>query len=264
MGERLTEIQRALDSFQMEEARALAQEEIGENPSAAAFYLASQAALNHGQRVDYLKKALELEPDFGPARDELADIAMPDAAEEADAATETKAKEKGKEKRTEPEAPPDAPSVKLAGLSNRFLAIMIDAFLVFIATFAVLAVTDAFAPFTDAMYSADELAASAAFNQFQSDTIAVNLLVSAVYNVAFMTLLNGQTLGKLALKLRVVKKNGRRISILDALLRNVFGYTVSQIFLLGYLWAIFDDEQQAWHDKMAGTIVVDERKIDST
>ena len=104
------------------------------------------------------------------------------------------------------------------------------------------------------------LAVSAAFNQFQTDTIIINLVVSAVYNVVLMTLLNGQTLGKLAFRMRVVKKNGRRVSILDALLRNVFGYTVSQIFLLGYLWAIFDKEQQAWHDKMAGTVVVDERQ----
>lgn len=252
MADRLAEIQRAIDSFRMEKARALAQEEIDENPSAAAFCLASQAALNHGQRVEFLEKALELDPDFPAARDELGDIAFPAATEEAAGAVETAA-------RAKPDAPSDAPDVKLAGLTRRFLAIMIDAFLVAIATFAVMAVTDAFAPLYDAMYSTDDLAVTAAFNQFQSDTIAVNLAVSAVYNVAFMTLLNGQTLGKLAFKMRVVKKNGRRISVLDALLRNVFGYTVSQIFLLGYLWAIFDDEQQAWHDKMTGTIVVDER-----
>ena len=75
-----------------------------------------------------------------------------------------------------------------------------------------------------------------------------------------MTLFNGQTLGKMVFGMRVVKKNGRRISVLDALLRNVLGYTVSQIFMLGYIWAFADREKQAWHDKMAGTVVVDERK----
>ena len=78
-----------------------------------------------------------------------------------------------------------------------------------------------------------------------------------------MTMFNGQTLGKMAFGLRVVKKNGKRISILDALLRNVFGYTISQIFLLGYVWAALDRERQAWHDKMAGTVVVDERSAAS-
>ncbi len=264
MGDRLKEIQRALDGFHMDEARALARAQLDEEPSAAAYYLASQAALNHGQRVEYLHKALELDPEYRPAREELNDIAMP-ASEEASetAAPAEAAPDKPKAKREEqaeaPEEADPATDVKLAGLTKRFLALSVDAFIVGIATFAVMAVTDSFAPLYDAMYSADDLSVSAAFNQFQTETIAVNLLVSAVYNVAFLTLLNGQTLGKVLFKMRVVKKNGRRISILDALLRNVFGYTVSQIFLLGYLWAIFDEEQQAWHDKMAGTIVLDER-----
>ncbi len=274
MADRLREIQRALDGFRMEEARDLARAQLNEEPSAAAYYLASQAALNHGQRVEYLHKALELDPAYSPAREELSDIAMPAAEESSDIALPAAEElsvparadaEPGKpnaKREEQAEAPENADStsdVKLAGLTRRFLALTIDAFIVAIATFAVMAVNDSFAPLYDAMYSADDLSISAAFNQFQTDTIAVNLLVSALYNVAFMTLLNGQTLGKVLFKMRVVKKNGRRISLLDALLRNVFGYTVSQIFLLGYLWAIFDEEQQAWHDKMAGTVVVDER-----
>ena len=46
---------------------------------------------------------------------------------------------------------------------------------------------------------------------------------------------------------------------LDAVARNVFGYMISQILLLGYLRAIFDGEKQAWHEKLAGTVVIDER-----
>lgn len=34
------------------------------------------------------------------------------------------------------------------------------------------------------------------------------------------------------------------------------GYYVSSIFMLGYLWAIWDSKRQAWHDKIAGTVVV--------
>ena len=116
------------------------------------------------------------------------------------------------------------------------------------------------APLEAAMVSADEAAIADAFSQFQSTTLIINLLVSGVYNVVLMVSFNGQTLGKMMLRLRVVKKRGGRITILDALLRNVFGYTVSQIFLLGYLWALFDREKQAWHDKMAGTVVVVEER----
>lgn len=242
MGDRLAEIRWALDRFEMDEARTLAAAELAEKPSAEAYYLAAQAALNHGQRLDYLEKALELDPEYAPARDELADMQPPKANLDELA----------------PE--PAAPELRLAGLTRRFVALIIDGFAVAIVTVAIMAASGAFTPLYDAMYAADDQAVTAAFNQFQSDTVVVNLVVSALYNVALMTALNGQTLGKLILRMRVVKQNGRRFGIIDALLRNVLGYTVSQIFLLGYLWAIFDNDQQAWHDKMAATVVVDERK----
>ena len=252
MGERLVEIQRAIDGFRMEEARTLVAREIEENPSAAAYYLAAQAALSHGQRIDYLEKALELDPTFQGALDELADIRLPD-----------KLAIKPEALPARPVEQPAAPQVKLASLTKRFVAVFIDGFIVGIFSFALMAAIGSFAPLYDAMSGTDVDAINEAIAQFQSEALPVNLAVSAVYNVILMTMFNGQTLGKMAFGLRVVKKNGKRISILDALLRNVFGYTISQIFLLGYVWAALDRERQAWHDKMAGTVVVDERSAAS-
>ena len=152
------------------------------------------------------------------------------------------------------------PEIRLASIGKRWLAIVIDGFLIAIATVLLLVAGGALAPLDAAMASADQAAVSEAFSNFQSSTLTVNLVISAIYNVALMVSFNGQTLGKIMLRLRVVKKRGGRITILDALLRNVFGYMVSQIFLLGYLWALFDAEKQTWHDKMAGTVVVEERR----
>jgi uncharacterized RDD family membrane protein YckC len=40
-------------------------------------------------------------------------------------------------------------------------------------------------------------------------------------------------------------------------LRESFGKTLSGIFFgLGYLWALWDRDSQAWHDKIAGTLVI--------
>ena len=40
-------------------------------------------------------------------------------------------------------------------------------------------------------------------------------------------------------------------------LREIIGKFVSGLFLgLGYFWAIFDKNNQAWHDKLAGTVVI--------
>ncbi|MCY3916648.1 MAG: RDD family protein [Chloroflexi bacterium] len=248
MTDRLAEIQQALDHFQRDEARALLKEELKESPSATAYFLAAQAARTEGDRVSFLRKALELDPAYQPA---IAELGEPTPKEKPEPAL-----------KVEPAEAPTAPQpeIRLASISKRWLAIVIDGFLVAIATVLLLVAGGALAPLDAAMASADEAAVSEAFSTFQSNTLTVNLLISAVYNVTLMVWFNGQTLGKMMLRLRVVKKRGGRITVLDALLRNVFGYMISQIFLLGYLWALFDAEKQTWHDKMAGTVVVEERR----
>ncbi|MCY3832571.1 MAG: RDD family protein [Chloroflexi bacterium] len=256
MTDRLATIQRALDDFRRDEARALVKEELKENPSADAYYLAAQAARTEGDRVAYLRKALEIDLGYQAAVDELAGFAP---MEKVNRSVAAEADEAGKAKASEADEIA-APNMRLASIGKRWLAIIIDGFIVGIATVLLLIAGGALAPLDAAMASGDGAAVSAAFSQFQSTTITVNLIVSAVYNVVLMVSFNGQTLGKMMLRLRVVKRRGGRIKILDALLRNVFGYTVSQIFLLGYLWALFDREKQAWHDKMAGTVVVEERR----
>ncbi len=238
MADRLAEIQRALDEFRMDEARALAAEELAEKPSAAAYYLASLAARNHGQRVEYLQKALQLEPEHARANEELRDMQPPAEKAAINAADQ-------------------APTVKLAGLTSRFYALVVDASILSAMTMLILLASDSLEPLRNAIYSADEEATTTAFRHFQQATLLLNLALGAIYQTAFMTILNGQTPGKVIFKLRVVKQNGRRITVLDALLRNGFGYTVSQVFLLGFIWAWLDDDQQAWHDKMAGTIVIE-------
>jgi uncharacterized RDD family membrane protein YckC len=41
------------------------------------------------------------------------------------------------------------------------------------------------------------------------------------------------------------------------LVRETVGKIISGFFLaLGYFWAIFDRDSQAWHDKIAGTTVL--------
>jgi uncharacterized RDD family membrane protein YckC len=66
----------------------------------------------------------------------------------------------------------------------------------------------------------------------------------------------GQTLGKMALRLRVVSPDGGNPTLWSAFLREFVGKFVSGIpFCLGYLWMLWDGEQQTWHDKIAGTHV---------
>jgi uncharacterized RDD family membrane protein YckC len=49
--------------------------------------------------------------------------------------------------------------------------------------------------------------------------------------------------------------DGERLRLWNVLRRHV-GYVISGILFLGFLWILFDNRRQGWHDKLAGTIVV--------
>ncbi len=72
----------------------------------------------------------------------------------------------------------------------------------------------------------------------------------------------GMTLGKKLLGVKVVEKlTGNSPGFWRMLLRETIGKFVSGlVFGLGYFWAIWDKDGQAWHDKIAGTVVVKEQK----
>jgi uncharacterized RDD family membrane protein YckC len=70
----------------------------------------------------------------------------------------------------------------------------------------------------------------------------------------------GRSIGKLALGLRIVTtKDGTAPGLVRGLVRTI-GYYVSSLFFgFGFVSATWDKNRQAWHDKMAGTIVIKTR-----
>jgi uncharacterized RDD family membrane protein YckC len=69
--------------------------------------------------------------------------------------------------------------------------------------------------------------------------------------------LKGQTLGKMAVGIKVVNAEGSIPGLGIAALREIPGKIVSFIVLyLGFLWIIWDRRKQGWHDKIAKTYVV--------
>jgi uncharacterized RDD family membrane protein YckC len=84
----------------------------------------------------------------------------------------------------------------------------------------------------------------------------VGLLIGAGYVLGFWMYNNGQTPGKVFLKVQVVPVEGGSLTWAKAVIRYV-GYILSTIvFYLGYIWAAFDEKKQTWHDKIAHTYVV--------
>ena len=145
---------------------------------------------------------------------------------------------------------------EFADFGTRFVAYIIDGIiLVIISGIIGFIVGAAFAPDPrDYTWGSDY---NAALNRLQVIGYGIGLIVQTLYFIYFLTNKDGQTPGKSAMNIKIVKANGAPLTGGDAFLRNIIGYFISGLFLvLGFIWAAFDSQKQAWHDKLANTYVV--------
>jgi uncharacterized RDD family membrane protein YckC len=73
---------------------------------------------------------------------------------------------------------------------------------------------------------------------------------------ALMWKLRGTTVGGIVCNLQVVRLDGREIDWPTAVVRALSCFLSLVVAGLGFIWMVFDDERQTWHDKIAGTVVV--------
>jgi uncharacterized RDD family membrane protein YckC len=66
----------------------------------------------------------------------------------------------------------------------------------------------------------------------------------------------GQTLGMRAWRLKLVSREGRQVSMRQALIRCAGALLSMLVFGLGYLWMILDRDGLTWHDRLSGTRLV--------
>jgi uncharacterized RDD family membrane protein YckC len=83
----------------------------------------------------------------------------------------------------------------------------------------------------------------------------MELLVLAVYG-AVMWKLRGTTVGGIVFDLHVVRVDGRPVDWETAIVRALGCFLSLFVVFLGFIWIALDDNHQAWHDKIAGTVVV--------
>ena len=89
-------------------------------------------------------------------------------------------------------------------------------------------------------------------------TIA-SFAISFVFGLSYYVGLNanGGTFGKRIVGLRLEDaETGKDIGYARALVRYIVVIASALALLLGYLWCIWDDRKQTWHDKAAGSVVV--------
>jgi uncharacterized RDD family membrane protein YckC len=89
----------------------------------------------------------------------------------------------------------------------------------------------------------------------------VGQILSTVLSLAYFAYFEGgptgQTIGKRVLGIRVIDiRAGGPIGYGRAVVRWLVESIFSWIFLLGYLWMLWDREKQTWQDKAASSVVV--------
>ena len=82
-----------------------------------------------------------------------------------------------------------------------------------------------------------------------------HIVVLAIYG-AVMWKLRGTTVGGIVFDLHVVRVDGRPLDWETAIVRALGCFLSLSVVFLGFIWIAFDDNHQAWHDKIAGTVVV--------
>jgi uncharacterized RDD family membrane protein YckC len=144
------------------------------------------------------------------------------------------------------------------GFWRRFVAISIDLFILGAIGFTMLILGSV--AFGLGISPEDMAADPEALMELGLKVMTICQALGFVLNMAYFTWFHGttgQTPGKRLMGLRVIRDTGEAISFGTAFLRWV-GYLISFLPLcIGFLWAGADRRKQAWHDKIAGTVVID-------
>lgn len=150
----------------------------------------------------------------------------------------------------------------LASIGNRFLAALIDhsiqiLVLLFISSIANVILEGYGVDSWGALSSVSPELAKWAY----AILIIASFLVFASYFVFFEWIWNGQTPGKRWLKLRVIREDGRPITLWEALARNLIRLfdMFPGLYSIGLITVFLSNRDQRLGDLFAGTVVIRER-----
>ena len=147
----------------------------------------------------------------------------------------------------------DATRLDYAGPGRRFLALLVDGLITGIPGWIIIMV------FLRDTFQEMAAATSPAMAQFFNPTFYVLGLLGVVYH-ALMLAAKGQTLGKMAVKIKVVRADGGDISAGQAWGRELLRFVLGVIPCIGpladYLTAFFTNEKTTIHDLGAKTRVI--------
>jgi uncharacterized RDD family membrane protein YckC len=142
---------------------------------------------------------------------------------------------------------------RFAGFTRRFIAFIIDRFILWIGlSFVVSTALGVENNFGNYAYKIDMFNFS---NLFDKQLLFTELLL-LTYFVVCETSSWQATIGKRMMGLKVVTTQYQKMNPKEAILRYLSKYLSMAVLALGFIWIIFDDKKQGWHDKIANTFVI--------
>jgi len=154
----------------------------------------------------------------------------------------------------------------LASIGNRFLAVAIDHFIQYL---SIILIAWFFLWISNTSLGSTGTTADQWLEEMPKWTVAIMIiaifLVFASYFIVFEWLWNGQTPGKRIMKLRVIRDDGRPITLWEAVARNLLrvfdaapGFFLP-IYSVGLIVIFVSGRDQRVGDIFAGTVVIRER-----
>ena len=132
---------------------------------------------------------------------------------------------------------------KYAGFGRRFLAVLLDGIVLYVISLLF-----------DMVFHTNIVSHSAGTVGMHFS--GLNTLIPVLYYVLSWAYLDGATIGKKIMKIKIIKADGSKLDVVSAFVRYL-SYIVSSIPLgLGFFWVIWDSKKQGWHDKIAKTYVI--------
>ncbi|MEZ5346836.1 MAG: RDD family protein [Pyrinomonadaceae bacterium] len=154
----------------------------------------------------------------------------------------------------------------LASIGNRFLAVAIDHFIQYLSIFLI---AWAFISVTGIDGATRSAGLAPILAEMPKWTLAILIIVIFLifsgYFILFEWIWNGQTPGKRLLKLRVIREDGRPITLWEAIARNLLRIfdavpgLVLPVYSVGLITIFANSRDQRVGDIFAGTVVVRER-----
>lgn len=159
--------------------------------------------------------------------------------------------------------PANGPYYQFGGFWRRLVAALIDGFIIMIFMIPVIIAYFAylFTSFSKMDFNESSTDYSSHFGAIYGILMLLFLAIPFIYYWILMVKFN-TTIGKKLLGMKIVKKDGSKITFGTVFLRQVIGaWVASFIFNLGYLWVGYDIKKRSWADMIAATYVVHYKEL---